>query len=164
MSWITEVFIGIRCDRCHEIYEGSSDCSFFCDKESAAEYASEDGWLLENGHHYCPNCWTDNETLEDEHIIPPAIPQCIFRLQALLPNLTGSTHPVDFREDPDNYYLEMYMDSRKAPGFKSELQAYDLDAIHFTLQRDFHVNYLNENGRVIQPKVIIRIPKLPGEK
>ena len=54
MSWITEVFIGIRCDRCHEIFEGSDDCSFFCDKESAAEYASEDGWLLENGHHYCP--------------------------------------------------------------------------------------------------------------
>ena len=58
----------------------------------------------------------------------------------------------------------MYMDSRKAPGFKSELQKYDFDAIHFTLQRDFHVNYLNENGRVIQPKVIIRIPKYPGEK
>ena len=56
------------------------------------------------------------------------------------------------------------MDQHKAPGFKTELQAYDFDAIHFTLQRDFHVNYLNENGRVIQPKVIIRIPKFPGEK
>jgi hypothetical protein len=162
MSWITEVFIGIRCDRCHEIYEGSSDCSFFCDKESAAEYASEDGWLLENGRHYCPNCYTVND--DDEQSIKPEIPQCIFRLQTLLPNLTGTTHPVDFREDPDNFYLEMYMDSRKAPGFKSELQEYDLHAIRFTLQREFKVGYLNDTSKFIQPKAVIVIPKFPGEK
>ena len=61
---ITEVFYGVKCDRCGEIYE-DSEHSFYSDEDSAQQNALDDEWGELNGKHYCPNCHIIDEEKDE---------------------------------------------------------------------------------------------------
>lgn len=67
---ISEIFYGVKCDRCDEVFE-DNDSSFWSDESSATEYATESEWL-ERGHkHYCPNCQKIDEETDEVVILEP---------------------------------------------------------------------------------------------
>lgn len=61
---ITEVFYGLKCNRCGELYE-DGEHSFWSDESSAIENAYESYWTGLNGRHYCPNCHEFDEETEE---------------------------------------------------------------------------------------------------
>jgi acetylornithine deacetylase/succinyl-diaminopimelate desuccinylase-like protein len=62
---IAEVFYGIKCNRCGEIYDGG-DFSFWNDEGTAIENATEADWAELNGKHYCTDC---HELGEDRDVV-----------------------------------------------------------------------------------------------
>lgn len=59
---------GVECDICKDVYVNEySGLSVWVDDDSAIEEAQEDGWLIEDGKCYCPNCYEIDE--EDKVVI-----------------------------------------------------------------------------------------------
>lgn len=70
---ITEIFYGIKCDRCGELYE-DGEHSFWNDESSVLENAYESEWRELKGKHYCEGCHEINEET-DEVVVYPDYPQ-----------------------------------------------------------------------------------------
>lgn len=54
------------CDNCDKTYiDTCKDYCIWLDEYTATEYAMSDGWIENEGKHYCPNCY---EVDEDDNI------------------------------------------------------------------------------------------------
>ena len=56
----------IICDRCKKLYEDNAEhyCKWV-DEDLAEAAAEEEGWIVADGEHYCPDCYEqDKETGE----------------------------------------------------------------------------------------------------
>ena len=124
---ITEVFYGIKCDRCGEIFE-DGEHSFWSDESSAMENATESEWAELNGKHYCPNCYeVDEET--DEIKVFEEYPQPLKTLNAFIDKiLKGSRDVLEFE---DNFLIKcrLYM--------KPKLKSFEVDYIKSLLGEKF---------------------------
>lgn len=61
---ITEIFYGLKCDRCGELYT-DGEYSFWNDESNVIENAYESDWNELKGRYYCPDCHeVDDETDE----------------------------------------------------------------------------------------------------
>lgn len=81
---ITEIFYGVKCNRCGDIYD-DGEHSFWNDECEAWENASESEWQEIKGRHYCPNCYDEDE--ETEVITPrPDYPVYLRELIKFLKN------------------------------------------------------------------------------
>lgn len=87
-----EIMYGIKCDRCHKIYENCDGCTVSSEKHDMEESACEDDWYEENGKHYCPDCYTRDENDEDKVIVKPMIHYSFFKFQSFVNQLTGCHH------------------------------------------------------------------------
>lgn len=85
-----EIMYGVKCDRCHEIYENSDGCTVSSDKYDMEEEACENDWQEIDGRHYCPDCYTRDENDEDKIIVKPLIHYSFFKFQSLVNQLTGA--------------------------------------------------------------------------
>lgn len=56
-----EILYGVTCDRCGETLINSNDNSAWYDRGTAEEEASNEGWLSVDNHHYCPNCYREDD-------------------------------------------------------------------------------------------------------
>lgn len=94
---VTEIFYGVKCDRCGTICESGDDYQYWPDEDSAIECAENDDWIEEKGKHYCPNCYAiDPET--DEIKILPSYPDHIKKIRDFLRYVAGisaNIHDVD---------------------------------------------------------------------
>lgn len=66
---ITDVFYGLKCNRCGEVYE-DGEHSFWSDESSAIENAMESEWHEEKGKHYCTNCHSRNDETDEITVFP----------------------------------------------------------------------------------------------
>ncbi|WNM19255.1 hypothetical protein [Flavobacterium capsici] len=57
---ITEVFFGVKCNRCQEICK-DDEHAYWSDEDSAIEIAHESGWAEIKGKHYCIECHEINK-------------------------------------------------------------------------------------------------------
>lgn len=61
---ITEIFYGLKCDRCGELYT-DGEHSFWNDESNVIENSYESDWNELKGKYYCPDCHeVDDETDE----------------------------------------------------------------------------------------------------
>lgn len=105
-----EIFYGIRCDRCHDSYEGD-DYSYMSDKSEIEEMAENDDWRIIDGHHYCPNCYEkDPEPVDDDHEYTPKppIPECIRSMRRVVGIMIGQGDG-EMREKDDHLHIRFYM-------------------------------------------------------
>lgn len=98
---VQEIFYGVKCDRCREIYE-AGDYAYYSEKNSVIEDATDNDWIEQNGKHYCPDCYTlDEET--DEIIINPDIPDVVNKIQKFILHITRNN--PETREKEDSFEL-----------------------------------------------------------
>lgn len=57
---ITEVFYGLKCNRCMDVFS-DGDHSFWDDKGEVVQYAFDNEWIEQGGKHYCPSCYDIND-------------------------------------------------------------------------------------------------------
>lgn len=65
----------LQCDCCGTILDDYGDYTAMSDLDACRECAGDDGWLVIDGHDYCPICWTwpsDDASSDD----PAPHPQC----------------------------------------------------------------------------------------
>jgi hypothetical protein len=85
---VSEIFYGIKCNRCEEQFEGF-EYSFFSDKQSVIEAAMESEWIEDNGKHYCSNCYEQVEET-DENTIKPQFPEHIKKTKMFIDKILKS--------------------------------------------------------------------------
>lgn len=56
-----QILYGVTCDRCGETLINSNDNSAWYDRSTAEEEASEEDWHSVSSHHYCPNCYREDD-------------------------------------------------------------------------------------------------------
>jgi len=72
---VAEVFYGVKCNRCGELYE-DGDHSFWSDQNTCIENAYESGWIELKNNHYCNDCHEVNEETDEVKVFedyPPYI-------------------------------------------------------------------------------------------
>jgi len=115
MSIITEVFYGIKCNRCGEICD-DGEHSFWNDESGADENAMNSDWLSENNKHYCPNCFEYDEE-SDKNIIYPDYPQHLKDLNKFLKTITGYSHNT---KEAESFFMVS-----KTLQYRNELAAHE---------------------------------------
>jgi len=76
---ISEIFYGVKCNRCGEQYE-DGEHSFWSDECGAVENAMESEWIEEKGKHYCSECYEQDEATE-ENTAKPDFPEHVKNLK-----------------------------------------------------------------------------------
>ena len=76
---ISEIFYGVKCNRCGEQYE-DDEHSFWSDEDNAIENAIESEWMEDKGKHYCTNCYDFDEETE-ERTAKPDFPEHVKNLR-----------------------------------------------------------------------------------
>lgn len=104
---IKEIFYAVKCDRCGAI-NNEDDTSFWSDESTAENQAFDDEWLVNEGKHYCPNCFTvDDET--DETIVKPAFPDSVKQIRKFINTITKNIANVSEKDDRfEIYFYERY--------------------------------------------------------
>jgi len=96
-----EIMYGIKCNRCHEIFENSESYTVAVDKDDFEAEATEDGWHKDGDAHYCPKCYMVDEN--DVIVVKPRIHHLFFKFWNLLKAFTGCVHR--FTETETHYTL-----------------------------------------------------------
>ena len=106
---VNKVFYGVKCNRCHEIYETTDDLSFFEDENDAIENAEEYDWLTIQDKHYCPNCYktVKDDNGRQEFVVEEPIPQEVFQTKDVLEKLLHAMVNLDW---DDNFYYLSYVE------------------------------------------------------
>ncbi len=101
---ITEVFYGLKCNRCGELFE-DGEHSFWNDESSAIENAYESDWAELKGKHYCPNCHEiDEET--DEVKVYEEYPQHLKTLNGFIDRILHGTSRNVIEKDNDFFLIK----------------------------------------------------------
>lgn len=145
-----EIMYGIKCDRCHEIYEGSDDGNLCTDVGVIEEHAEYDGWHIDGNRHYCPGCHTKDE--DGNVTVRPNIPYQFFEFWKTLKQLVKYHFSLS---ETDTHYVLSY-----TYGYKH------IDDARLSILRemieDFEVEYRKpEKMGNCQPyeNIIVRVPK-----
>ncbi len=107
-----EIVYGIKCDRCHEMYEDSDDISFFFNQQEVLEFAKDSDWIEKNGKHYCPSCY-ERLGNDDDFEIKTPYPKEIFKLRKLLTNYVSDYAKI--AEHSDDFTISLYLRSNTLP-------------------------------------------------
>ena len=94
---VPEIFYGVKCNRCGEMFE-SGDYAYYSDESSVLDEALECDWIEQNGKHYCPNCYTQDEET-DEFKIYPEIPEVVKKIQKFIRTITKNNPETKEKQD-----------------------------------------------------------------
>lgn len=83
---VKEIFYGVKCNRCGEMNE-TGDYTYMSDESSAENEALDNEWFIDNGKHYCPNCFTVNDETDEKTVNPP-IPDIVKKIEKFLIYIT----------------------------------------------------------------------------
>ena len=101
-----EIMYGIKCDRCHEIYENCDGATVSNEKYDMENDACENDCHEENGKHYCPNCYVrfhQEYSDDDVIVVKPMIHYSFFKFSSFVNQLTGCYHR--FSQDDTHFIL-----------------------------------------------------------
>jgi len=125
---ITEVFYGIKCDRCGEIFE-DGEHSFWSDESSAIENACDSDWKEVNGKYYCTNCCEVNDET-DEIKVFEEYPQQLKTLNKFIDKILKGVSRNVF-EYEDSILVKCYF------YYKPKLDSFEVDYIKNLLGEKF---------------------------
>jgi rubredoxin len=101
---VTDVFYGVKCDRCGDLYEDSDGHTFFSSADSPIEGASDDEWKEVKSKHYCPNCYTKDD---DDNVVPkPDYPKSVEIVKEFIKLIKKSTPRIT--EFTDAFEIRAY--------------------------------------------------------
>lgn len=101
---VKEIFHGVKCNRCGEIYNDTEDHSYFHDESNAVECALDNDWIEQNGKHYCPGCFITDE--DGTEAIKPPRPDYIKKVRNYL--LYVADIVVSVHEDDGFFIIRGY--------------------------------------------------------
>ncbi|MCM1301979.1 MAG: hypothetical protein NC226_09695 [Bacteroides cellulosilyticus] len=94
-----QILYGVMCDRCGTTLINDNDNAAWWDRFQAEDEASEADWHSVSDHHYCPNCYREDD--DGNRIIKAPFPEYVKGIRLFLNRLANS-FPVDLDEE-DNY-------------------------------------------------------------
>jgi len=98
---VAEVFYGVKCDRCGELYE-DGEHSFWSDQDISIENTYESGWIELKNNHYCNDCHEFNEETEEVKVFED-YPAHIKTLNKFIDEILLGTRREFF--EYDNHFL-----------------------------------------------------------
>jgi len=100
---VSEIFYGVKCDRCGEVYE-DGEHSFWTEEDSAIENAIESEWAQLKGKHYCTGCHEVNE--DTDEVIPyEEFPKYLKTLNSFLDRIAQGTSRQVQEPDGTNQFI-----------------------------------------------------------
>lgn len=137
---ISEIFYGLKCDRCGELYE-DGEHSFWSDKDSAIEYSSDSDWEEINNKHYCPECYDRNEET-DEITVRDPFPELVKKIEGFIEKVMKKVCYIKEVES----------------GFELSFRTYELNTEDVNWLKNFPIDIrFTNNERKTDPKCIILI-------
>lgn len=104
---ISEIFYGVKCDRCEEVFEGN-DSSFWMDSSTSEEEATDDGWHRDKHRHFCPCCHEVNEETEEVTIFEP-FPDHLKKLNKFIDKIIcASSSEIKESENEFRFHFTLY--------------------------------------------------------
>lgn len=97
-----QILYGVTCDRCGDTLINSNDNSAWYDRSTAEEEASEEDWHSVSSHHYCPNCYREDE--DGNRIIKAPIPPHVQKINRFM-NRIAKSFPCRIVEEDDHFAL-----------------------------------------------------------
>lgn len=97
-----EILYGVTCDRCGETLINSNDNSAWYDRDTAEEEAYEADWHSVSNHHYCPNCYREDDN--GNRIIKALIPPHVQKINRFM-NRIAKSYPCRIVEKKDHFAL-----------------------------------------------------------
>lgn len=101
---VTEIFYGVKCNRCGEICE-SGEFQYWSDEDGALQAAYESDWIEEKGSHYCPDCYHIDEETDEVKVRPP-YPEVITKIRDFLWRVLK--HYPDVKELEDCFEISFH--------------------------------------------------------
>ena len=111
-----QILYGVTCDRCGETLINSNDNSAWYDRSTAEEEASEEDWHSVSSHHYCPNCYREDD--DGNRTIKAPFPYYVQKINRFM-NRIAKSYPCRIVEEDDHFasrYEDLFMDGGKRPG------------------------------------------------
>ena len=97
-----QILYGVTCDRCGETLINSNDNSAWYDRSTAEEEASEEDWHSANCHHYCPNCYQEDDY--GNRTIKAPFPYYVQKINRFM-NRIAKSYPCRIVEEDDHFAL-----------------------------------------------------------
>ncbi len=118
---IDHIFYGVKCNRCHSIYNDTEDRSYHWDESSAVEQAMDDEWIEVGNKHYCPGCYTQGED-DVEPTIKPKYPDYIWKAEQFLLYISSTPASITEDEQTGNFILRGFTPGRMKSLGKAEVE------------------------------------------
>lgn len=97
-----QILYGVTCDRCGETLINSNDNSAWYDRSTAEEEASEEDWHSVSSHHYCPNCYREDD--DGNRTIKAPFPYYVQKINRFM-NRIAKSYPCRIVEEDDHFAL-----------------------------------------------------------
>ena len=97
-----QILYGVTCDRCGETLINSNDNSAWYDRSTAEEEASEEDWHSVSSHHYCPNCYREDD--DGNRTIKAPFPYSVQKINRFM-NRIAKSYPCRIVEEDDHFAL-----------------------------------------------------------
>lgn len=95
-----QILYGVTCDRCGETLINSNDNSAWYDRSTAEEEASEEDWHSVSSHHYCPNCYREDD--DGNRTIKAPFPYYVQKINRFM-NRIAKSYPCRIVEEDDHF-------------------------------------------------------------
>ena len=98
----SKILYGVTCDRCGETLINSNDNSAWYDRSTAEEEAFEEDWHSVSNHHYCPNCYREDD--DGNRTIKAPFPYYVHKINQFM-NQIAESYPCRIVEEDDHFAL-----------------------------------------------------------
>lgn len=97
-----EILYGVTCDRCGEMLINDNDNAAWWGRNEAENEAYEADWHSVSDHHYCPNCYREDD--DGNRIIKAPIPPHVQEINRFM-NQIAKSYPCRIVEEDDHFAL-----------------------------------------------------------
>lgn len=101
-----QILYGVTCDRCGETLINSNDNSAWYDRSTAEEEASEEDWHSVSSHHYCPNCYREDD--DGNRTIKAPFPYYVQKINRFMNRIANPTHAALSRKTIISLFMETH--------------------------------------------------------